>query len=182
MDLVSTAPHRSATPESVSALHDRSITGRFQHELEDLLHACGICRPRPGSWAVCAADDSNRGAPDLKPATSSRLGRVVTYIDEHLDAPLTLDRLAEEAELSKFHFSRVFRRETGDSPWSFVRRARVERAKTLLERGESPAAAAVEAGFYDQSHLTRVMKEVEGTTPGRFREESRRGERKIVQD
>jgi AraC family transcriptional regulator len=110
------------------------------------------------------------------------MGRVVTFIDENLDTSLTLDRLAEEAELSKYHFSRVFRQEVGLPPWSFVRRARVDRARGLLELGTSPAAAAVEAGFCDQSHLTRAMKDIVGKTPKQVQKEAHRADRKDVQD
>lgn len=115
----------------------------------------------------CAAaeDEPPRAAAGLSP----RVGRVVTFIDEHLGEALSLDRLAAEAELSKYYFARRFREETGLTPWAYVRRARVEKAKELLERGAAPAEAAVAAGFFDQSHLTNTMKALDGQTPGRFR-------------
>jgi AraC-like DNA-binding protein len=46
---------------------------------------------------------------------------------------------------------------------------RVRRAKALLRAGRTPAEAAAEAGFSDQSHLTRHFKRLLGFTPGRYR-------------
>lgn len=106
----------------------------------------------------------------------------MTFIDENLDGPLNIDQLAQEADLSKYYFSRLFRKELGQTPWSYVRAARVERAKALLERGASPAAAAVDAGFCDQSHLTNVMRDVAGTTPKQYQQERRSDDGKDLQD
>ena len=61
------------------------------------------------------------------------------------DSPGRLD-LAEVAGLSRYHFSRVFREEVGQTPWAFVRAARVRHATELLAEGCPPAEAAHEAG------------------------------------
>jgi methylphosphotriester-DNA--protein-cysteine methyltransferase len=59
----------------------------------------------------------------------------------------------------------------GQTPWAYVRKARLQKAKTLLKQGASPVTAALEAGFFDQSHLTNVMKDVEGKTPKQYQQE-----------
>lgn len=134
-------------------------------ELNRLLRASGIAPIRSSMLPVCGRAESGNISP--------RIGRVLVYVEDHFHQPLTIDDLAGEAGLSKYHFSRVFREEVGETPWAFVRRTRIERAKELLERGATPAAAAVEAGFFDQSHFTNVLKEAEGTTPKRYREAHR---------
>ena len=58
-------------------------------------------------------------------------------------------------------------------PGEYVLELRVERARRLLARGESPAAAASEVGFHDQSHLTRAFRRFMSTTPGRYRQRAR---------
>ena len=119
------------------------------------------CRP-----SVDPADGLSRGT----------LRRVVERIDARLDQPLTIRELATVAGVSPFHFCRMFRRNTGLSPWQFVMRWRVDRAVELLKasRNRSIAAIATSCGFVDQSHLSRVLKNVRGITPGQL---IRRGER-----
>lgn len=94
--------------------------------------------------------------------------RAIEFIDTHLDAPLSLSRIAESAGLSRYHFLRVFSRETHLTPHAFVMRRRVERARALLRAGLPIAEAAGQAGFADQSHLSRRFKEYVGVTPGEY--------------
>lgn len=98
--------------------------------------------------------------------------RAVRRAREMLDAlpeeNVTLERLAREAGLSPTYLSRVFRRETGLPPHAYQVLMRLRLAKGLLGEGVSIAQAAVEAGFYDQAHLTRHFKRVYGVTPGQY--------------
>ena len=98
--------------------------------------------------------------------------RAVKLAREYLETlpreNISLERLAREAGLSPFHLCRVFRRETGLSPHAYQTIVRVRRAKALLARGTVISQAAIEAGFYDQAHLTRHFKRVFGVTPGQF--------------
>ncbi len=104
---------------------------------------------------------------------SPRIRRVQEFVEVHVGEALCLDDLAEVAGLSRYHFSRVFREETGQTPWAFVRDTRIDRAKELLAEGHAPAEAAHEAGFCDQSHLTRVLRRFDGRTPGELRDAGR---------
>jgi len=99
---------------------------------------------------------------------SPPLERVVRYIEDHLGEPLSLAQLAELAGLSVWRFATVFRQRMGESPQRYIRRLRVERAQALLRQGVSPARVAGEAGFYDQSHLSRHFKSLCGMTPGQY--------------
>ncbi|WP_343600736.1 AraC family transcriptional regulator [Mycobacterium sp.] len=92
------------------------------------------------------------------------------YIQAHLDEAISIDDLAASVALSRFHFARCFRRSTGTSPHEFVLRQRIDRAKTMLTRTSIALAdIAVNCGFADQSHMTRVFKQHVGVTPGRWR-------------
>jgi len=67
--------------------------------------------------------------------------------------------------------------------WAYVRNARLKKAKEFLKQGASPTTAALEAGFFDQSHLTNVMKEVEETTPKQYQQEQHgKEDRKNLQE
>jgi AraC-like DNA-binding protein len=92
----------------------------------------------------------------------------VAYIDEHLHERLSLDELADKAGLSLWRFCAVFRRHTGLSPRRYIWQRRLQKVQTLLASGESPATAALLAGYYDQSHLCRHFKNTCGMTPGQY--------------
>jgi AraC family transcriptional regulator len=96
------------------------------------------------------------------------------YIHQHLDEKISLDDLATEIGLSRFHFARSFRATTGTPPHEFVLRERVDRARMMLERSNRPLLdVACACGFADQSHMTREFKKRVGVTPGRYRSQNR---------
>src|SRR6516165_4904738 len=104
-----------------------------------------------------------------------RLRAVVEYIEEHLDAGLTLEQMAAAAHLSVYHFARQFKAATGLPPHQYVIRRRVERARQLLQAGTDLSLAEVAActGFSDQSQFTHHFKRLVGVTPGQFRTPAR---------
>ena len=106
--------------------------------------------------------------------TSAAIARVLRHIDDHLGQPLSLAELAEMAGLSVWRFATVFRQQVGIAPHRYICRQRVQRAQALMLEGLPPATAASEAGFYDQSHLSRHFKSICGITPGQFRAGERR--------
>ncbi|MCP3168284.1 AraC family transcriptional regulator [Myxococcus qinghaiensis] len=98
---------------------------------------------------------------------ASQLQRVIEYIENHLDEDLALASLARVAGVSASHFKTLFKRSTGLPAHEYVIQRRVERARTLLLRGEMPTGqVALEAGFSHQSHMARCMRRVLGVTPG----------------
>lgn len=98
------------------------------------------------------------------------LRRVLEYIQANLEGDLHLPELAEIADLSTFHFAKLFKRSTGCSPHQFVLQRRLERAKELLRNPHiSLSEVSLRAGFADQSHLSNVFRRFVGLTPARFR-------------
>lgn len=99
-----------------------------------------------------------------------RLYRVQRYVRAHLDADLSLDDLAQEVGLSKYHFSRRFRRRTGQPPYQFVIYERIRAARRTLRETTRPLAQiALMVGFSSQSHFTRTFKRHVGVPPGKYR-------------
>ncbi len=90
------------------------------------------------------------------------------FLEAHFDASVTLEQLSALAGLSPFYFLREFKRFTGMPPHQYQKQVQVRRAKELLARGVPIAAVAVDTGFFDQSHLSRVFKSFTGLTPGQF--------------
>jgi len=98
-----------------------------------------------------------------------KLVRAVEYIQDQLDADLTVSEIAQAVYMSPYHFTRLFKESTGQSPYQYVVDARVRKAKELLTTGKfTISEAAHHVGFVDQSHLTRHFKRVFGLPPKRL--------------
>lgn len=103
-----------------------------------------------------------------------QMGQVTEFILAHLPEHLSLERLAQQVKLSAYHFARLFRRTTGESPHQFVLRKRLEAAERLLRETDLPLSQiAVDVGFPNQSHFTQVFRQHRGLTPRRYRQETR---------
>lgn len=94
--------------------------------------------------------------------------RALNHIEGHFTESVYLEELAALAGLSVCRFVTVFRRQVGLTPHRFICHRRIRYAKTLLRAGFAPALVASEAGFFDQSHLSRHFKSICGITPGRY--------------
>jgi len=94
--------------------------------------------------------------------------RACDYLTEHYAENISLDLLAGIANLSPFHFSRVFSEQFGMPPHAFQTQLRVLRAKSLLRQGWTISQVASETGFADQSHFTRHFKRLVVVTPGQY--------------
>ncbi|TWI54970.1 AraC family chemosensory pili system transcriptional regulator ChpD [Pseudomonas duriflava] len=80
----------------------------------------------------------------------------------------TLDEIACELGLSKFHMLRTFQQETGLSPRQWAMQLRTRRAQALLRAGMPATQVAYALGFADQSHLSRHFRAAYGLSPGRY--------------
>jgi AraC-like DNA-binding protein len=95
-------------------------------------------------------------------------------LDAHLDGEISQSVIARRCGLSPGHFARGFRVSTGLAPHQWLLRRRVDRAKDLLRRTDTPLAAVARlSGFSDQSHLTRVFVGFVGIPPGAWRRQVR---------
>jgi AraC family transcriptional regulator len=100
----------------------------------------------------------------------SWLDRVIDKLNSQYSERLTLDELGQLAGVHPVHLSRVFRRCVGEGIGEYVHRLRVRAACTRMSEPECTLAEiAVETGFADQSHFTRVFRRVAGMSPGVFR-------------
>lgn len=95
---------------------------------------------------------------------------VKTHLSEKLSDKVSLDDLAEVAHLSRYHLLRVFQDAVGLPPHAYQNQLRVDLGKKLLADGMAISQAAVEAGFVDQSHFSRVFKQLTGATPKQYQQ------------
>ncbi|ASL46045.1 Transposon Tn10 TetD protein [Burkholderia sp. AD24] len=99
-----------------------------------------------------------------------RIRRVTDYIRANLVGDLAISELAAQAGLSSFHFARVFRRETGETPHQFVTRLRLEEAARLLRATDQTVLQiALAVGFENASHFSVQFKRGYGVTPLAYR-------------
>jgi len=89
---------------------------------------------------------------------------------EQMGGSPSIAEIASACSLSRSHFSRAFKKTTGQAPRDWLQQARLERAKELLaDKALSIAQVGLDCGFADQSHFTRVFTRATGTTPFAWR-------------
>jgi AraC family transcriptional regulator len=99
-----------------------------------------------------------------------QITRVVSYIEDNIAQALCLLELSEVAGLSRVQFVRQFKEATGQPPYAYILQRRIERAKKLLKNSDSTiVGVALDLGFYNQDHFTKVFSKFAGMTPGRWR-------------
>ena len=96
--------------------------------------------------------------------------RVKEYIADHLNEKITVNYLAEAVHMSPTHFSRIFKAQTGFSPYDYVVVSRLNKAKEYLLTTEmSVAEIAYETGFNTEANFVYCFTNNEGISPGKFR-------------
>jgi len=99
------------------------------------------------------------------------LARIEAYIEATAEQVITLEALAELANLSVFHFARRFKLTTGRSPYQYVLDWKIRRARQLLQAGEQPIAAISDAlGFASPAHFAVAFKRAVGQSPRAFQQ------------
>lgn len=99
-----------------------------------------------------------------------KLRRVIDMMNARLGEDFPLAQLAEAAQLSEYHFSRLFKRATGVSPSQYFIRLRMARARQLLlDTDQSVIDIGMEVGYSSPSHFSQVFRREVGVTPSAYR-------------
>ncbi len=102
--------------------------------------------------------------------TPQRLRRCQQYIETHLGDELSIDELAATAEMSRFHFTRAFKKAMGQTPHRYVIERRISVARMMMQTTSRPVnEIASELGFANQSHFSAVFNQQTGVTPSEYR-------------
>lgn len=126
-------------------------------------------------WSTLArvvAGIAGRGGKAVAPNGRERrqVAAAIRAIDERPAQEHSLDRLARDAGMSRYHFLRVFRRATGTTPRQYLIQARFRRAAAQLATSREPiTSVALDCGFGDLSTFNRRFRAVFGVSPRRFR-------------
>ena len=109
-------------------------------------------------------------------APSGRFGALLSWAREHLDAPLTVEDLAEQAGMSSRHFARAFIAETGTTPSKAIERLRIELARQRVQSSsEAIERVAQLTGFRDPERMRRAFIRAFGQPPQSLRRAARAG-------
>ena len=108
---------------------------------------------------------------------SGSVRRVRDFLRSNYATNTSLSDLASIAKVSPFHLVRIFNDQVGVPPHEYQTQVRITNAQRLLRDGYSISDAAIETGFFDQSHFSRNFKRITGLTPGKYLAHSN-----IVQD
>lgn len=144
-----------------------SLGWRVAYELRSIDSASRLSIQGIGLEMLALASRIRRPRSDQPPAW---IRRAVDIIRSSFLGDLDVDDIAGEVGVHPAHLARAFRRYQRESIGSYVRRLRLDWARDRLAGTDEPIAGiALEAGFSDQSHLTRLFKRQTGVTPGRYR-------------
>ncbi len=98
-----------------------------------------------------------------------KIAQALTFIQENLGSPLSVERVCEEIHLSPYYFMRLFRAQTGYSVYGYILQNRLIRAAKNIRGGMPVGEAALECGFSDYSAFYRAFRKQFGASPGRIR-------------
>lgn len=99
----------------------------------------------------------------------AKIAAVLSYINENLSRELSVEELAEQVFLSRYHFMRLFKAQTGSTVHAYVQQKRLLYAARLIREGQSAARAAAESGFSDYSAFHRAFRKSFGISPGQLK-------------
>lgn len=106
------------------------------------------------------------GSPD--PAANPLANRAASYITQNFRTIGSMAEVADECGVTQSYLSRIFRHEFGLKPNEYLRKRRLEYAKTMLLNGFDVTSTCYHTGFSDYSHFIQVFKTYEGLTPLAF--------------
>jgi AraC family transcriptional regulator len=156
-----------ALRSTVEKLHSALVSGPSQW---DSMHVESLCLL--SVLELCAFQRESFAFAD---GVTGRLGAahqqtIREYVEANLSRDIGVNDLAKLVGLSRFHFLRVFKKATRETPYQYLLRRRVERGQDLLQMpGLSVAEVAAQVGFKDSTRFIRAFRLIKGVTPGKMR-------------
>lgn len=167
------AAHLDGLPDAL-LLNDPALLavslalGRALRSRRNALHADSLAQALAGrvlSGRLPSGRDAWAGG--LRPGA---LQRVIDYMQDHLADDVALDALAAQTHVSTFHFARIFKQSTGQTPYRYLVALRMGRATRLLASTALPVqSVAAACGYESHSRFTQVFGSSFGVTPTQYR-------------
>lgn len=115
-------------------------------------------------WKRSTTDNSNA----VDAFLPGKMDDIKYYLSQQTGRKLNLDHLAKKFYIDKYQLIRQFKKHTGVTPNTYLTILRIEKAKKLINLNYPIVEAALDAGFYDQSHFHHSFLYYTGVTPGKF--------------
>ncbi len=140
------------------------------HHTPSLLFVQGIAQSLAVHLVRTYTDPNAKGREQRGGLPAFKLRKVTDLLEAHLDDEFSLSQLANEAGISEFHFSRLFKKTTGFAPSRFFIRMRMEKARRLLrETSKSVIEVGLDVGYSSPSHFAQIFRREVGVVPSQYR-------------
>lgn len=110
-----------------------------------------------------------RNIPRLNVENYKRIERAKEFIANTYDENIKLADISKVCQISPFHFTRIFKKQIGYSPYDLVLKIRIENAKDLLRRDNSISHAAYDSGFNSLDNFSYSFKKIVGLSPSEYK-------------
>jgi AraC family transcriptional regulator len=148
----------------IEEMRNETASGRMLVETCSLMLAARLAHNYGDGWSIKRQQTAVRRLDDI------RLRRIKDYIAAHIEEDITVADLASQANLSLFHFTRLFTATIGVPPHRYVAQQRLERSMTLLAEGQMALSdIALACCFSSQTSFSRAFRQATGMTPGQYR-------------
>lgn len=136
----------------------------YKNAMIQLMKALGAANGVSGDQLYCAEEEKDSFV------FPRAVSKALLYIEKNYMEPLNLEIVAQINGMSKYHFSRVFKKKTGYTFKAYLNRRRIERAKYFMRHEEKNVSeAAFAAGYNDLAYFSRIFRRQEGLSPSRYR-------------
>lgn len=149
--------------------------GTICHLLLPLVQATNPPTPKPPPVSESRGPEAQeRLLQQLLASASELTQRIASYIAEHHASTITREEIADAMQVSDDYVSRIFRKETGMTPWQFLNRYRVVQAqKLLLGSDYNITEIGAQVGFSDPAYFVRVFHRETGKSPQQYRKSTK---------
>lgn len=150
--------------------HRFCISGRLKRTLEKLMEELQEEYPKDHTVSMLIHKMLAGMAEQEEASVSPAIAQAIAYIHAHYGNQLQINEIADHVLLSRYYFTRLFRRETGRAPNEYLADVRIDAAREMLTEKVLPIAEIADrCGFTNTSHFTRFFREKTGQTPAAFR-------------
>ena len=154
-----------ASPEQLAKL--KSTIAAYEKAAEDTRFGARIlCETLIMQLLIHVSRLSEAEPAGLERGGDPKIRQALSYINENFRSELTVEVLAERAYMSRYHFMRLFKAQTGSTVHAYIRQKRLMNAARLIREGVPAVKAAELSGFNDYSAFHRAFKSCFGISPG----------------